>query len=53
MSKATGQQHRSLLSTEDPFRSAFEIADSNGDGILSFSEALEVIFFLFFIFFIL
>ena len=46
MSKATGQQHRSLLSTEDPFRSAFEIADSNGDGILSFSEALEVIFLL-------
>lgn len=53
MSKATGQQHRSLLSTEDQFRSAFEIADSNGDGILSFSEALEVIFFFFFIIFII
>ena len=30
------------LSYEDQFRSAFEIADSNGDGILSYSEALEV-----------
>lgn len=29
-------------SKEDQFRSAFEIADTNGDGVLSYSEAIEV-----------
>lgn len=32
----------SELNTEEQFRSAFEIADTNGDGVLSFAEALEV-----------
>ena len=27
---------------EDQFRSAFEIADTNGDGVLSYAEAIEV-----------
>lgn len=30
------------MCTEDQFRSAFEIADTNGDGVLSYQEALEV-----------
>ena len=29
-------------SKEDQFRSAFEIADTNGDGVLTYTEALEV-----------
>lgn len=36
---------QSALANEDQFRSAFEIADTNGDGVLSYQEALEVCFF--------
>ena len=32
------------LNSEDQFRSAFEIADTDGDGVVSYSEALEVCF---------
>ena len=35
-------QHRFELSSEDQLVSACEIADTNGDGILTFSEAVEV-----------
>ena len=35
-------QRKSALNNEDQFKSAFEIADTNGDGVLSYSEALEV-----------
>lgn len=35
-------QQQGGTSKEDQFRSAFEIADTNGDGMLSYSEALEV-----------
>eukprot|EP01035_Chromulina_nebulosa_P028430 gene28430-37529_t len=31
------------LSSEDQFRSAFEIADTNGDGVVTYPEALEAI----------
>lgn len=30
------------LVSEDQMRSAFEIADTNGDGVLTYSEAVEV-----------
>lgn len=35
-------QQGSSSVNEDQFRSAFEIADTNGDGVLSFAEAVEV-----------
>jgi hypothetical protein len=33
---------QAALANEDQFRSAFEIADTNGDGVLSYQEAIEV-----------
>ena len=30
------------LVSEDQMRSAFEIADTNGDGVLTYTEAIEV-----------
>jgi hypothetical protein len=42
-SKRIGGSRRFDLSSDDQLRSAFEIADSDGDGILTCSEAVEAI----------
>lgn len=39
----TVKTHRkTAMNNEDQFKSAFEIADTNGDGVVSYAEALEV-----------
>ena len=38
--KHTAYNHDQV--SEDQMRSAFEIADTNGDGVLTYTEAVEV-----------